>query len=56
MSLSHETEFPFDNEEPMTICDRCAKEIPVEETQNGPDGTEWESCTLCNDCYAEESV
>lgn len=39
--------------EEMTICDRCAAETPITETQPGPPG-EWESATLCNDCYAEE--
>lgn len=41
-------------EEPTTICDRCATEIPVAESQNGPEGAEWETCLLRNDCYAEE--
>jgi predicted Zn finger-like uncharacterized protein len=40
-------------EEPTTICDRCGAEIPVEESQAGPTGTDWVTCTMCNDCYAE---
>lgn len=44
-----------EHDEEATICDRCAAEVPVAETQNGPPG-EWENCTLCNDCYAEENA
>lgn len=36
-----------------TICDRCACEVEMDETQAGQPGTEWVGCTLCNDCYAE---
>ena len=44
----------FDDDEETTLCDKCGCEVPEAETQNGPEGTEWETCTLCNDCYAEE--
>lgn len=40
---------------PTTICDKCGEKVLVEETQNGPEGTEWENCTLCNECYSEEN-
>lgn len=32
----------------VTICDRCATEIPIAESNDGGDHG-----TLCNDCYAE---
>ena len=35
-----------------TICDRCSREIPVEEA-NSCDSGDWEGATLCNDCYAK---
>ncbi len=47
------TPTPKDDEEEMTICDRRACEVAVAESQNGPDGTEWEGSNLCNECYAE---
>ena len=37
-----------DPPEMMTICDRCAREIPLAEANDGGDHG-----TLCNDCYAE---
>lgn len=46
-----------DNEEDydpdMTLCDMCGDEVEVDDTQGGHSGTEWRSCTLCNDCYSE---
>lgn len=47
---------PEEFDEPTTICDRCACEVPQAESQSGPAGTEWETCQLCNDCYAEETI
>lgn len=35
-----------------TICDGCARAVPLEETCT-PGSGEWEGATLCNDCYAE---
>lgn len=40
------------NEEEMTICDRCAIQVPVEITST-PEKGQWEGATLCPDCYAE---
>ena len=41
--------------EPMTICDRCASELPVAEANYaGSELPTWEGATLCNDCYAVE--
>ena len=42
-----------EEEEETTICDCCAQETPVAETQPGIEGTEWAGATLCNDCNAE---
>ena len=35
----------------MTLCDRCSKEIPVEEAYDDPEGG-----VLCVDCAFEEGV
>lgn len=42
-----------DDELPDSVCDRCAEPVASTESQPGHPGTEWESCNLCNDCYAE---
>ncbi len=36
----------------LTICDKCGIEILLIESNEGEG--DWESATLCNDCYAEE--
>lgn len=51
--LNFQTEDFMDNDNTTTICDRCADELPYDETQAGPVGTDWEPCQLCNQCYSE---
>jgi hypothetical protein len=40
----------------MTLCDRCAAEIPADEANDGPAGSEWDGAVLCNDCHAETAA
>ena len=35
-----------------TICDRCTREICIDES-NAVDAGEWKGAAICNDCYAE---
>ena len=39
--------------DPDSICDRCSDVIEPSEAQDGPQGTEWEGCSLCSKCLAE---
>lgn len=41
-----------DDDESVTICDRCGEEIPLDEANDGTAG-EWEGAALCNECYAK---
>lgn len=38
---------------PDSICDRCSEPVRSDESQNGPEGTQWENANICNECYAE---
>ena len=43
-----------DDDEMMTVCDRCGEEIPLAEVNSvDEEGHEWQWASLCNDCYAE---
>jgi len=43
-----------DDDETLTVCDRCGDEIPLAEANSvDEEGHEWQYATLCNDCYAE---
>lgn len=43
-----------DSEPPTTVCDACSKVIYVSETNTGEPGSEYESCSLCSDCFPTE--
>ena len=33
-----------------TICDKCSHEVEETDVVDGPEGSEWESCSLCPIC------
>lgn len=40
--------------EATSICDACTAVIPIHEAQTGEPGSEYEGCTLCQDCFPTE--
>jgi len=43
-----------DDDETLTVCDRCGDEIPLAEANSvDEEGHEWQYATLCNDCHTE---
>lgn len=40
----------------LSICDRCSSSLPTSLTQTGSPDTEYEGCTLCDQCMGENDA
>jgi RNA polymerase-binding transcription factor DksA len=43
----------MDHDNSTWDCDRCGKEIPMDDSYPGPADTEWEPYGLCEECHLE---